>query len=58
LDALARVILHCLPEPQVEIRDRAMTKAKERHQKILEMAALNMQGDARTDLMELIEHAN
>jgi len=35
-----------------------MTKAKERHQKILEMAALNMQGDARTDLMELIEHAN
>ena|SRR5438552_14852496 len=58
LDALARVILHCLPEPQVEIRDQAMAKAKERHQKILKMAALNMQGDARADLMELIERAN
>jgi hypothetical protein len=33
-------------------------KAKERHQKILKMAALNMQGDARADLMELIERAN
>ena len=58
LDALARVILHCLPEPQVETRDQAMAKAKERHQKILKMAALNMQGDARADLMELIERAN
>jgi len=47
-----------LPEPQVEIRDQAMAKAKERHQKILKMAALNMQGDARADLMELIERAN
>jgi len=34
LDALARVILHCLPEPQAEIRDQAMAKAKERHQKL------------------------
>ena len=57
LDALARVILHCLPEPQVEIRDQAMAKAKERHQKLLKMAAANIQGDARADLMELIERA-
>src|SRR5437016_4667164 len=44
LDALARVILHCVPEPQAEIRDQATAKAKERHQKLLKMAALNMQG--------------
>src|SRR6266403_2032862 len=58
LDALARVILHCLPEPQVEIRDQATAKAKERHQKLLKMAALNMQGDARAALLELVQGGN
>jgi len=57
LDALARVILHCMPEPQGEIREQAMTRAKERHQKLLKMAALSMQGDARAALAELIHHA-
>ena len=58
LDALARVILHCLPEPQAEIRDQAMAKAKERHQKLLQMAALNMQGEARAALTELVDRGN
>jgi Arc/MetJ-type ribon-helix-helix transcriptional regulator len=58
LDALARVILHCLPEPQPEIRDQATAKAKERHQKLLKMAALNMQGDARAALLELVQGGN
>src|SRR5687767_465307 len=58
LDALARVILHCIPEPQGEIREQAMARAKERHQKLLKMAALNMQGDARTALAELTHHAS
>ena len=58
LDALARVVLHCLPEPPMEIRDQALTRVKERHQRLLKMAALNMQGDARAALMELVEHGN
>ena len=58
LDALARVILHCLPEPPMEIRDQALTKVKERHQRLLKMAAVNMQGDARAALMELVERGN
>jgi hypothetical protein len=58
LDALARVVLHCLPEPAMEIREQALAKVKERHQRLLKMAALNMQGDARAALMELVEHGN
>ena len=58
LDALAGVVLHCLPEPPMEIRDQALTKVKERHQRLLKMAAVNMQGDARAALMELVERGN
>jgi Arc/MetJ-type ribon-helix-helix transcriptional regulator len=57
LDAIARVILQCMPEPPGEIREQAMVRAKERHQKLLKVAALNMQGDARTALAELTHHA-
>ena len=56
LDALARVLLHCLPEPPTDVRDKALAKVKERHQRLLKMAALNMQGDSRAALLELVEH--
>jgi Arc/MetJ-type ribon-helix-helix transcriptional regulator len=58
LDALARVVLHCLPEPPAEVRDQVSAKVKERHQRLLKMAALNMQGDSRAALMELVESGN
>jgi Arc/MetJ-type ribon-helix-helix transcriptional regulator len=58
LDALARVVLHCLPEPPAEVRDQVLAKVKERHQRLLKMAALNMQGDSRAALMELVESGN
>ena len=58
LDALARVVLPCLPEPPAEVRDQVLAKVKERHQRLLKMAALNMQGDSRAALMELIERGN
>src|SRR5947199_9727558 len=35
LDALARVVLHCLPEPPAEVRDQVLAKVKERHQRLL-----------------------
>ena len=57
LDALARVMLHCLPEPPADIRDQTIAKAKERHQKLLKIAAANMQGDAQADLTELMKRA-
>jgi Arc/MetJ-type ribon-helix-helix transcriptional regulator len=58
LDALARVVLHCLPEPPAEVRDQVLAKVKERHQRLLKVAALNMQGDSRAALMELVERGN
>ena len=58
LDALSRVVLHCLPEPPTEVRDQALAKVKERHHRLLKMAALNMQGDSRAALLELVEHGN
>lgn len=56
LDALARVLLHCLPEPPTDVRDQTLAKVKERHQRLLKMAALNMQGDSRAALLELVDH--
>jgi Arc/MetJ-type ribon-helix-helix transcriptional regulator len=56
LDALARILLHCLPEPPTDVRDQNLAKVKERYQRLLKMAALNMQGDSRAALLELVEH--
>src|SRR5690348_10954786 len=53
-DALARVLLHCVPEPVPSSHDQALARAKERHNRLLKMAALSMQGDARAALLELI----
>src|SRR5437773_8877703 len=46
-DALARIILHCLPEPPAEVHSQALARAKERHDKLLKMTALSMKGNAR-----------
>jgi predicted DNA-binding protein len=56
LDALARVVLLCVPEPPPAVHAQALAVAKERHQKLLKMAALNMQGDARSTVSNLISH--
>jgi Arc/MetJ-type ribon-helix-helix transcriptional regulator len=55
-DALARMILHCMPEPPAEVHAQALARAKERHDKLLKMTALSMKGNARALLAELINH--
>lgn len=55
-DAFARVMLHCVPEPSAEVHDRALAQARQRHQKLLRMAAINMKGDARAALEQLVGH--
>lgn len=57
IDALARVLLLCLPEPPQEVRSQALASAKQRHQTLLRAAALSMRGDARTALTNLVTHA-
>ncbi len=55
-DALARMILHDLPEAPDEVHSAALARAKERHDKLLKMAALSMKGNARAILAELVKH--
>jgi len=55
-DALARVILHCIPEPPAEVHAQALARAKERHDKLLKMTALSMKGDASGTLSRLVPH--
>jgi Arc/MetJ-type ribon-helix-helix transcriptional regulator len=56
LDALCRVVLLCVPEPPPEVHSQALANAKERHQKLLKMAALSMHGDARATVTQLVSH--
>ena len=53
LDAFARVMLHCIPEPSAEIHQSAKAQAKERHQKLLRMASAIMKGEALAAMAEL-----
>jgi len=55
-DALARVILHCMPEPPAEVHSQALARGKERHDKLLKMTAVSMKGNARALLAELVNH--
>ena len=56
IDALSRVILLCLPELPAEVHSQALANAKQRHHKLLRVAALSMRGDARTALANLVSH--
>lgn len=54
-DALARMLLHSVPEPPSESREHTVALTKQRHHRLLTMAALSMQGDARAAMLELTE---
>jgi Arc/MetJ-type ribon-helix-helix transcriptional regulator len=56
VDALARVILLCVPEPPADVHSQALATAKQRHHKLLRAAALSMRGDARAALANLVSH--
>ena len=56
VDALARVILLCLPEPSADVHSQALANAKQRHHKLLRAVALSMRGDTRTALANLVSH--
>ena len=56
LDALCRVVLLCVPEPPPEVHAQALANAKERHRKLLKIAALSMHGEARAAVTDLVSH--
>ena len=56
LDAFARTMLHCIPEPSADDNQAAVAQARQRHQKLLKMAAINMKGEAQAAMSELESH--
>lgn len=56
LDELAQVVLRCLPEPPSGEQEQAVALAKKRHEHLLTMAALHMQGNAQQVLEEFLGH--
>lgn len=56
IDAFARMMLHCIPEPSAEVHESAVAQARQRHQKLLRMAAINMRGEAKAAMAELVRH--
>jgi len=55
-DELAQVVLRCIPEPPAAEQEHATALAKKRHERLLTMAALHMQGNARQVLEEFVGH--
>lgn len=56
-DALAKVLLTCIPEPPSESRPQAIARAKERYDRLVKSAGQNMSGDARAAMQDLVNHA-
>lgn len=53
LDALAKTILTCVPEPPPDARPQAIARAKERYDRLIKTAARTITGDARAALQDL-----
>jgi hypothetical protein len=53
LDAFVRVMLHCIPEPAAEIYESARAQARQRHDKLLRIAAVILKGEANATMAEL-----
>jgi hypothetical protein len=53
VDALAKVLLTCVPEPPNEMVDQAKARAKRRYEKFLIAVAQGMAGESKSALKEL-----
>ncbi len=57
-DALAKVILLCVPEPPSDAYDQAKARAKARYERFLKSVAFSMKGDSRAALLELVQNGD
>jgi hypothetical protein len=55
IDALAKAVLTCMPEPPTEARRQAIVLARERYDALLRTAANGMRGESRAAMRDLIE---
>jgi hypothetical protein len=56
VDAFAKTVLACVPEPPPEARQQAIARAKERYDRLVKAAGQAMSGDARAAMKDLVDH--
>jgi hypothetical protein len=56
LDAFAKAVLACVPEPPPDARQQAIARAKERYDRLVKAAGQAMSGDARAAMQDLLDH--
>ena len=56
MDAFAKTVLTCVPEPPPDARPQAIARAKERYDRLGKTAGQAMSGDARAAMRDLIGH--
>jgi Arc/MetJ-type ribon-helix-helix transcriptional regulator len=56
LDALAKTILTCMPEPPADSRPQAIARAKERYHRLMKTAGQSMSNSAQAAMQDLTNH--
>ncbi|MFZ0935571.1 MAG: ribbon-helix-helix domain-containing protein [Bryobacteraceae bacterium] len=56
VDAFAKAVLTCVPEPPPDARPQATARARERYERLMKAAGQAMSGDARTAMEDLVNH--
>ena len=56
VDAFAKAILTCVPEPPPDARQQAVARAKERYERLVKTAGQAMSGAARAAMQDLVDH--
>lgn len=54
LDAFAKTILACVPEPAPEARQQAIARARDRYDRLVKAAAQSMSGEIRAVIQDLV----
>jgi Arc/MetJ-type ribon-helix-helix transcriptional regulator len=56
VDAFAKAILTCVPEPPPDARPQAIARAKERYERLVKAAGQAMAGDTRAVIRDLVNY--
>ena len=56
VNAFAKAILACVPEPPPEARPQAIARAKDRYDRLVKAAGQAMSGDSRAAMQDLVDH--
>ncbi len=56
VDALAKTLLTCIPEPPPDAMLQAIARAKERYDRLVKTAGQSMSGEARAAMQDLVSH--